>query len=168
MWPKICLRALALANAAFALLGAYNIQVAITAFPSLQGATLRSSASTDFPYLSQVFGVMTLICVLLLVALLITGYYVWCLSPIGHVTGNVVYVAEVAYWLLSTYGVRFALTEWGSGPILNSIAAAGPLANAGLLVQFRVWYPLIAVVLLEASYLQRKAWLPRAGITRTG
>lgn len=163
MWPKICLRALALVNLAFALLGAYDVRVAVTAFPILKGATVDHSMSSDFPYLAQVFGVMTIVSAFFLVALLVCGYYVWRLRPLGHIIGNVVYGSELAYWLLSTYAVRFALLEWGGAQsILNNIAAAGPLGSSGLFMQFNIWYPLIAIVLLNVSYLRLRAMPARS------
>jgi hypothetical protein len=90
--------------------------------------------------------------------LLVCGYYIWRLRPIGLIIGNVVYGSELAYWLLSIYAVRFALLEWGGAQsILSSVAVAGPLANSGLFTQFRIWYPLVAIALLNVSYLRVRA-----------
>jgi hypothetical protein len=158
MWFKICLRVMALANLVFALLGGYDIRVAITAFPSLRHAAAHQSLLSDFPYGTQVFWIMTTVSALFLVALLVCGYCIWRLRPIGLVIGNMVYGSELAYWLFSMYAVRFALSEFrGAQSILGSIAIVGPLANSGLFGQFRIWYPLMAIVLLNVSYLRIRA-----------
>jgi hypothetical protein len=91
---------------------------------------------------------------LFLAALAVCSYYVWRLRPLGRVLSNVVFGAEVGYWL-SRYAVKFALLEWGGDRaqlVRNSIAAVNALGNAGLSIQFDLWYPLIALVLLNVFY----------------
>lgn len=153
-WFKICLRAVAVTNIAVALIGLYDVQVAIAAFPTLKNTTERYSVPTDFPYQAEAFHAMATISILFLVALLPCSYYVWRAHPRGCVLSNVVYVSEVAYWILSGYGVNLAL-RWVSDRgqmILGSVAVTNGLGILGLLIQFRASYPLIALVLVNLSY----------------
>jgi len=154
MWPKISLRILALVNVAFVMVGAFYTRIALSAFPILQGSIASSSVSSDFPYRARVFYSMIVVNALFLAALAVCSYQVWLLRPLGRMLGNVVFGAEVAYWL-SRYAIKFALLEWGGDRaqlVRNSIAAVNALGNSGLSVQFDIWYPLIALVLLNIFY----------------
>lgn len=152
MSPRIPLRVLASVNVALVMVGAFDTQTALSAFPILQRSI--ASASSDFPYQMQVFYVMLTVNTLLLAALAVCSYYVWRLRPLGRLLSNVVFGAEVGYWL-SRYVVKFALLEWGGDRaqlVRNSIAAVNALGNSGLSIQFDIWYPLIALVLLNFLY----------------
>jgi hypothetical protein len=136
------------------MVGAFDTQTALSAFPILQRSIASSSVSSDFPYQVQIFYVMMAVNTLLLAALAVCSYYVWRLRPLGRLLSNVVFGAEIGYWL-SRYAVKFALLEWRGDRaqlVRNSIAAVNALGNSGLSIQFDIWYPLIALVLLNFLY----------------
>lgn len=148
------LRVIALANVAFVLVGAYDVQIAVSAFPLLGRAMASASVLSDFPYRAPAFYVMTALNALFLLALLPCSYYLWRLRPFGRVLSNVVFGTEIGFWL-SPYALKFALLEWGDDKaqlLRNSIALVAPLANSGLAAQFAVWYPLMILVLLNVIY----------------
>jgi hypothetical protein len=100
MWPRISLRVLALVNVVFVLVGSFDTQTALSAFPILHRSIASSSVSSDFPYQAQIFYVMTAV------------NYIWRLRPLGRILSNVVFGAEIGYWL-SRYAIKFALLELG-------------------------------------------------------
>jgi hypothetical protein len=88
MPPKIFLRMLALVNVGFVMVGAFDTQTALSAFPILHRSIASSLASSNFPYQAQVFYVMMAVNTLFLAALAVCSYYVWRLRPVGRESGS--------------------------------------------------------------------------------
>ena len=154
IWPRMCLRAVALANILVTAIGIYHISVANRVFPLWVQSTASSRVSGDFPDQRIIFEVMTTANVLFLGAYVLSSFYVWRSRAIGRTMGNIAYIAVIGYWL-AVYSVKFFLLESGGERaqlIRNSISAVNALGNSGLSVQFDTWYPLIACILLNVAY----------------
>jgi hypothetical protein len=152
-------RTLSAINVVLALIGVFDVHTGIWAFSATRSTLSSASQPLDFPYLAQVFWTMTAINLIFQALLVVCALYLWRASRAARFACNLLFVAELVYRFLE-YPVKFMLLEWGGdkGLLLrNTIAVLQPLGNSGLSLQFQIWYPAIALVLLNIGYLLQKS-----------
>lgn len=144
---KIIVRAISLTNFLQAAAGLLLISEGIFRVPGRFELTGRHYAVLPY-YL------MTAVNLGFLLALTVGAVYLWNLSSRGLRICNVVFLCELAYWLLVVH-VPYPLASDSHqfGWILRKgLAEAGAAGNIGLSPQILTLYPLIALVLLNISY----------------
>jgi ABC-type transport system involved in cytochrome c biogenesis permease subunit len=155
VWPKIGIRAIALANVGLVLLGAFYIQYAPSGLSILEGLTKAYPETRDFAHLPILFYGLTVINVAFLLALLLCTVLIWQLRPTGRWLCTAIFASEIVYWFCWFRVSEFVLLRWGGAAgesLVGSLATVDGLGNSGLAAQFDVWYPVVALVALNLLY----------------
>ena len=137
-WRSLVLRVLAVTNFIFAGLG-----LLLMGFSLLMGGEPGNTSAE--PYFAQTFWVMTAMNYLFVALLILCGVFLWRRHAAGVLICNVVFVAEILYFLAIGY-------LWGVGTAFsNSVGAATGVGNTGLEPQLICGYPLLGLVCLNIA-----------------
>jgi hypothetical protein len=158
-WRRTALRMVAGANFTFVLIGLLRLRSAyFYDFPLAHRVVVFNGRASDFPYDVPVFRTMAAINVACLILLVIGSIYIWRRQPWGLKLCTTVFVVEIIYWA-GQYVLNVVLARWISDKglsLLASIAWVNALGNAGLSPQFRILYPLIAILAINFLYFTSK------------
>jgi hypothetical protein len=159
IWRTFVFRALAIINAIFASLGSYFL------VDALSRAHGRSPHSVSPRYYLEVFYAMSAVNFLFLLGLLVASVYLWGLRRRGWVLCNIVFGAEILYFLLSTCFDTISFALPGNLPSIGlAMGAAGGTGNMGIATQIITGYPLIALIVMNVTYLMKG--LMKGGVDR--
>lgn len=141
-WPYFVFRGFGIANFIFACLGL--LFLASSVFEVREGVISNTS---EFPYLLLAFWTMTTVNLLFLTFLVFGGIRLLQLRTLGIAVCNVVFAAEIAYFM--ALGIL-----WGAAfppSVSRSIAAATGVGSMGLSPQVICGYPLLALIFLNLA-----------------
>jgi hypothetical protein len=137
--PSLIIRILAVTNFIFAGLG-----LLLLGFSLLMGGEHGNTSAE--PYFAQIFWAMTAMNYMFLGLLILAGVLLWRRKAAGVLICNVVFVAEILYFLAIGY-------LWGVGTAFsNSVGAATGVGNTGLEPQLICGYPLLGIVFLNIAH----------------
>ena len=97
--------------------------------------------SRDSPFLVEAFYTMTALNLLFVLAIALSGVFLLIAGVRGIAFANVVFMAEVLYFVASLWPV--------SGQVGHSITEAYGIGNVAIMAQMVVGYPLVALVVLN-------------------
>jgi hypothetical protein len=150
MWT---LRVVGFLDIAFALLGVFLI--AHSALHMGRIAILHPDhlASSQAPYVVQVYCVDMLVNLLCVIFLILTGLSVIALQRRGWWMSNTVFTFEIAVFLLQVLGTMLLWQRGGTAEqIGHSVGAAAGIGGLGTSFQIITGYPIIALVATNLAY----------------
>ena len=143
-------RALAIINAIFVSLGSYFL------VDALRRAHGRNPHLDSPRYYLEVFYAMSAVNFLFLLGLLVASVFLWGLRRRGWVLCNIVFGAEILYFLLSPCFDMISIALPGNLPAIGfAMGAAGGTGNMGIAPQIITGYPLFALFVMNVISLMK-------------
>lgn len=146
-WPRIAIRAFAIANIIFGLLGL----ISMSEYPLYHRYYIRMLS--ERPYLAQSFYVLAGLDFVCLVVLLLSSLFLWRLRQSGRLISNILFTFELLELMIPpALSVKLVEDGGNSAVIGDSIARATGIAGGGMMPQMIVGYPIIALIFLNIAY----------------
>ncbi len=145
-WPSLVFRVFGAASVLFAISGALATVCDVTFF-GMHWMGRYSAA----PYMLSAFWAMIAMNLVFEICLAIAGIWLWQLRTQGLTICNVLFPAEILYFLVISVPRFPGVTEG----LRLSITSAANFANAGSVLQWVTGFPLIALVALNVAARRR-------------
>ncbi len=119
----------------------------------------RSQVIEGSPYASEAFYGFSFVSALFDLVLVYVGFLLWRIDDRGLRVANVLFPAELLYWILTPTIQLFLLmskTE-RTAQIGHSMASAGGIGDIGLTPQLVTAFPLVGLIVLNLAYRKLKA-----------
>jgi hypothetical protein len=151
IWRAFVLRAVAIVNAIFVSLGSNFLVHALSR--RVHG---RNPHFVSMRYYREVFYAMSAVNFLFLLGLLVASVFLWGLSRRGWVLCNIVFGAEILYFLLCVSFTTISFALPGNLPAIGlAMGAAGGTGDMGINAQIITGYPLIALIVMNVTCLTK-------------
>jgi hypothetical protein len=144
-WVQRIIRAIGVVNILFAAIGG-----CLAAFELVMGGFVGVQNSPTEPYVRQVYFIFTFMDAACLVMLVIGSAYLLRLKRLGLRICNWVFATEIARFFASSL-IPPALFMSGRTLLAGSIAAAGGIGSAAIVLQIITGYPVLALIVLNLS-----------------
>lgn len=144
------LRILCLLNLLFAAVGLVGLLLNSIGYHKLPESFIDSEA----PFMVHRFPLMAVASLVLLIPLAYAGFQLWRPSRRAIVISNIVFVAEIAYFLWIWHSWKLAVS-----PLTLAVVASG-LVNIGLALQVIIAYPVLGLIVvnLASAALSKDGW----------